>query len=101
MDSFEEGTMRVRTAGDSDYGMRFYDNENAWARGRYLTTLWPATREEIAVKAQWNQFTYVKQWQIRPGAQIIEGRVAPQGIGYPGGGMQTYVLDPEGDLLEP
>ncbi len=101
MDSFEPGTMRVRTVGDSDYGMRFYDNENAWARGRYLTTHWPATREEIAVKAQWNQFTYVKQWKIRPGARIIEGRVAPQGIGYPGGGMQTYVLDPNGDLLEP
>lgn len=101
MQSFEDGTHSVRRAGDSDYGMRFYDNENAWARGRYLTTQWPATREEIAVKASWNQFTYLKQWQIRPGAPIIEGRVGPQGVGYPGGGKQTYVLNPDRDLLEP
>ncbi|MFH8608421.1 DUF6531 domain-containing protein [Streptomyces sp. NPDC018029] len=101
MQSFEDGTHSVRRAGNNDYGMRFYDNENAWARGRYLTTQWPATREEIAVKAAWNQFTYLKQWQIRPGAPIIEGRVAPQGIGYPGGGKQTYVLNPDKDLLEP
>ncbi|WP_371548858.1 DUF6531 domain-containing protein [Streptomyces sp. NBC_00554] len=101
MQSFEEGTISVRRAGSSDYGMRFYDNENAWARGRYLTTQWPATREEIAVKAGWNQFSYLKQWKIRPGAPIIEGRVAPQGVGYPGGGKQTYVLDPDRDLLEP
>ncbi|MEU5308760.1 DUF6531 domain-containing protein [Streptomyces sp. NPDC021562] len=101
MESFEEGTITVRRAGDSDYGMRFYDGKNAWARGRYLTTQWPATREEVAVKASWNQFTFLKQWKIRPGAPIIEGRVAEQGIGYPGGGKQTYVLDPDRDLLEP
>jgi RHS repeat-associated protein len=101
MQSFEDGTLSVRRAGDSDYGMRFYDNENAWARGRYLTTQWPATREEIAVKASWNQFSFLKQWKIRPGAPIIEGRVGPQGVGYPGGGKQTYVLNPDRDLLEP
>ena len=101
MQSFEEGTITVRKAGDSDYGIRYYDNENAWARGRYLTSEWPATREQLAVKADWNQFTHLQQWQIRPGADIIEGRVAPQGLGYPGGGQQTYVLDPNRDLLEP
>jgi RHS repeat-associated protein len=101
MQSFEEGTISVRRAGNNDYGMRFYDNEGAWARGRYLTTQWPATCEEIAVKASWNQFTFLKQWKIRPGAPIIEGRVGPQGIGYPGGGKQTYVLNPDADLLEP
>ncbi len=101
MQSFEEGTITVRKAGDSDYGIRYYDDANASARGRYLTSEWPATREQLAVKADWNQFTHLQQWQIRPGADIIEGRVAPQGLGYPGGGQQTYVLDPYRDLLEP
>lgn len=31
----------------------------------------------------------------------LERRVARQDLGYPGGGMQTYVLDPDRDLLEP
>jgi hypothetical protein len=101
LQSFEPGTISVRQAGDADFGIRSYDNVNAWARGRYLTDSWPATREELAVQARWNQFTYLKQWQIRPGATIIEGRVGPQGLGYPGGGTQTYVLDPNSDLLEP
>jgi hypothetical protein len=42
-----------------------------------------------------------KLWQIRPGALFIEGRVASQGVGHPGGGRQAYVLDPDADLLEP
>ena len=68
MESFEQGTIQVRTAGPADYGMRFYDDVDAFARGRYLVTSWPATREQMAVKVSWNQFTFLKQWQIRPGA---------------------------------
>ena len=39
-----------------------------------------------------------KQWQIRPGTQIIEGATAPQGAYYPGGQLQKFVSD-LGDLL--
>jgi hypothetical protein len=45
--------------------------------------------------------TKITQFGIRPGAMIIEGNAAPQGLGYPGGKVQKCVLDPMKDLLKP
>ncbi len=72
----------------------------AFEDGRYLFETFPATRESLAVKAAsygketWNDMTYFKQWQIRPGVPFVEGRAASQGLGYSGGQIQKYILNP-------
>jgi hypothetical protein len=43
---------------------------------------------------------WFKQFRIREGAWIIEGRISSQGKGLPGGLIQKYILDPLRDLIE-
>lgn len=98
IDTFELGAIKVETAGDSTFGMRFYDGVNAQARGRYLTQDFGATREELALLGRWNQMTHIAQFQIRPGTRMITGRAAGQGVGYRGGATQMYIMNLD-DLL--
>jgi hypothetical protein len=93
IDSFEAGTIKVKTADAATFGMRFYDGVDAQAKGRYLTQDFGATREQLALPSRWNKMTNITQFQIRPGTRIITGRVAGQGLGYPGGATQMYVPD--------
>jgi hypothetical protein len=44
IDSFEAGTIKVKTADAATFGMRFYDGVDAPAKGRYLTQDFGATR---------------------------------------------------------
>jgi hypothetical protein len=85
-------------AGENSYGLRYYGG-NAAARGHSLFDTFPASRESLAVKLDWNTMQNLKQWQIRPGAPVIYGRGLPQGPGLPGGQMQRAVMSLE-DLLE-
>ncbi|MGL6159782.1 RHS repeat-associated core domain-containing protein [Microbulbifer sp.] len=101
IDSFEIETINPRQAGTSEYGTRYFDSENAKPDGRYLFETFPADRQSLALPPDWNQMEGLKQWQIRPGATIIEGRAAAQGPNYPGGQIQKYILNPSTDLLEP
>ena len=100
LQSFEAGTVGLRGAGPAEYGLRFFDGKNAQASGRYLFETFPASRESLALPPGWNQMTGITQWQIRPGATLIEGRAAAQGAGLPGGQMQKFVPN-LGDLLRP
>ena len=88
-------------AGEAEFGTRYFDNVEAVARGRYLFETFPASREGLALKSDWNKMTYFQQWRIRPGSIFLEGRASAQGIGYPGGQVQKYVMNPEKDLLFP
>lgn len=101
LQSFEIDTIQVRVAGEAEFGTRYFDNVEATARGRYLFETFPASREGLALKSDWNQMTYLQQWRIRPGAAFFEGRASSQGAGYPGGQIQKYVLNPDKDLLFP
>ena len=91
----------MREAGLGEYGLRYYDDINAFAKGRYLFDTFPASRQGLALPPEWNQMTYLKQWRVKSGTIFIEGRVAPQGANYSGGGMQKYILNPQTNLLEP
>lgn len=93
LQSFEAGTVRLQTADSATFGLR-YSGGNAIDRGRYLFDTLPASRESLALKPNWNQMTNLSQWQIPQGTKYIEGRAAAQGVGYPGGQIQRYVLDP-------
>ncbi len=91
LQSFEAGTVNLRAAGSSEFGLRFFDGVNAQARGRFLFETFPASRESLALSSRWNQMTNFTQWQIREGSMLIEGRAAAQGAGLPGGQMQKFV----------
>ena len=100
LESFDRRAMQVRTAGDSEFGIRYFDNVNAWPEGRYLFETFPASRQSLALQTEWNQMQFFKQWQIRPGTVILEGPAAAQGAYLPGGQTQQYILDID-NLLEP
>jgi len=93
LESFEIDSIRVRKATDSEYGLRYYDGIDAKARGRYIFETFPATRESLAVKTEWNQMTNVSQFKVKPGSVILEGRASSQGVGLPGGQIQKYRTD--------
>ena len=98
LESFVIPSITMRTAGPAEYGMRYFDNINAFGRGRTLFSTLPASRENLALLPEWNAMTNIKQWQIRPGATIIEGIIAPQGR-Y-GGGFKQMFTNFLTDLLE-
>ena len=96
LESFERQSIIIRYAGPSEFGIRFYDNINAKALGRYVfTTFASTTRNRLAIKIQWNKMTQLKQWQIKEGAVIIQGAAARQGIGLEGMKSQIYVNELE------
>ena len=99
--SFDVRTISVRQAGLRDYGMRFYDNSTARAGGATLFRTFPASRSSLAIRYEWNDITNFTQFQIRPGATIFEGRVAPQGPFLQGGDRQILLPSWREDLLEP
>jgi hypothetical protein len=76
MESFEVGTIGVRNAGANEYGLRYYDESKAYAKGRYLFKTFPASRESLAVKPEWNDMTKIQQWKVREGERLIEGRAS-------------------------
>ncbi len=98
LSSFNTETIRVRVAGPSEYGIRYYDNVNAYPKGRYLFDTFPASRASLAMDPTWNQMTNFRQWQIRPGTVIIEGEATSQGSYLPGGQIQKFILSLE-DLI--
>jgi hypothetical protein len=99
LQSFETQTIRLRAAGASEFGLRYFDNIKAFSRGRYLFETFPASRDALALQSRWNQMLGFTQFQLRPGAMLIEGRTAPQGA-WAGGAMQKFVLNPRMDLIE-
>lgn len=98
LQSFEEGTISVRQAGSSEFGLRYHSDPSR-AGGGYLFETFPASRESLAIKPEWNDMTGFRQYQVRPGATIIEGRASPQGPYLTGGQVQKYIYDWINNLL--
>ncbi len=96
IESFDIKTIKMDTAGNSTFGIRFYDGINAQPKGRYLfETFNPLTnRQNLALPPEWNRMTGFKQFQVKPGTIIIKGNAAPQtnfGAQYVGGETQWYI----------
>lgn len=96
-------TIKLETAGESTYGLRFYGG-NASAEGRYLfETFSPLTnRENLALPYEWNSMTGIQQFQVKSGTTMIIGAAAPQlsfGGQYTGGANQWYINN-LGDLIK-
>mgnify|MGYP002648484752 FL=1 len=66
LQSFDVRTIKVRLARTNEYGIRFHDKGlKATANGRYLFETFPASRNSLAIKPEWNNMTDIKQWQIK------------------------------------
>ncbi|NBB81402.1 MAG: hypothetical protein GVY36_18510, partial [Verrucomicrobia bacterium] len=98
LQSFEPGTITTRIAGEADFGLRFYGGVSG-PKSPYLSPTFPGgnVRSLNAVPGG-NTLQYIKQWQIRPGTPILEGRIRPA-FGQPGGGRQIYVPDFHNNLI--
>jgi large repetitive protein len=100
LQSFEPANMVVRQAGQSEFGLRFFSDSNR-AGGQYLFETFPASRESLSIKPEWSTMSGFRQFQIRPGATIIEGRAAAQGPYLTGSQMQKFILDWRSELIAP
>jgi RHS repeat-associated protein len=87
LQSFEVETISLQVADNATYGLRFYDDKNAYARGRYLFPSFDnlINRIGLALPYKWNHMTHIIQWQIQPGTIYIYGRAASQGGLHTGG----------------
>ncbi len=99
LESFDVRTIKMETAGDSTYGIRFYGG-NAQAKGRYLFETFSNTtnRNNLALPNQFNTMTGLQQFQVKSGTQMITGNTAPQlqyGSQYLGGAKQWYISNLE------
>ena len=103
LESFDIGTIKLQTAGENTYGLRFYGG-NANVEGRYLfETFSPLiNRQNLALPYEWNSMTGIQQFQVRNGIIMITGNVAVQnsfGSQYIGGAKQWYINNLE-DLIK-
>jgi RHS repeat-associated protein len=100
LQAFERGTITLREAGASEFGLRYF-SEPGRTGGSWLFETFPASRASLAVKPEWNAMTGFRQFQIRPRTPMIRGRAAPQGPYLPGGQPQSFILDWRASLIEP
>ena len=100
LQSFEVDAMRVRTAGQSEFGLRYFSDPNR-AGGSYLFETFPASRSSLAIKPEWSTMSGFRQFQVRPGSTILEGPAAAQGPFLPGGQTQKFILNWRSDLMTP
>jgi len=100
LQSGEAAETVVRLAGSNEYGIRFFGGV-AGEGGSSLFETFPASRGSLAIRQAWSTMIGFRQWQIRPGATIIESRIASQGPYLPGGGIQKYVVKWWENLIQP
>lgn len=95
LESFEIRTIKMETASDSTYGIRFYGGA-AEEKGRYLFETFSSTtnRNNLALPYEFNTMTGLQQFKVENGTQMITGIAAPQfqyGSQYVGGAHQWYI----------
>ncbi len=75
---------------------RYYDNVNAYAKGRFMTTSTSSSvfldRMGLALKPSWNGMTKVASWEIPAGTTVYKGTAAMQ---FPWIGGKTQYFVPE------
>ena len=80
MESFDIESIKVIESRKNRYALRFYDNKNAFEKGRYLfeTFTNKTNRNNLTLPFEWNEMIKIKQFQIKEGSIILKGKVAPQ-----------------------
>lgn len=101
LQSFEPGTITLRIADDSTYGLRFYGGDKSTAMSPYLNPTFPLGRvKDVNALPAHNTAEKIMQWQVQPGSPYLFGRIRAYS-GRPGGGQQLYVPNYEQNLLRP
>ena len=85
LNSFE-GKIRLKTSRGKVNAYRYYDDINAFARGRYLTNATTANPIDDLVLYN-NNATYLARWNLPKGTQYLTGKIA----GSPIGAIQYFV----------
>jgi len=75
---------------------RYYDNVNAFAKGRFMTNSTSKftflDRVGMAIRPEWNAMTKVANWEVQAGSTIYVGKTAMQ-FPWLGGKTQYFVPD--------
>ena len=105
LESFDVKSIKLDIVNDATYDLRFYDDVNAGAKGRYLfeTFTNQTNRSNLVLPYEWNGITGIQQWQVKTVTTVIKGSAAPQlqmGNEYIGGANQWYINNLD-DLLIP
>ncbi|MFC4700726.1 hypothetical protein ACFO4O_11195, partial [Glaciecola siphonariae] len=94
--TFRFGRYSEVTLAESKTLTRFYDNTNAFAKGRYMTdtsSLSSSTflnRMGLALRPSWNGMTKQAHWTVPAGSTIYKGKAATQ-FPWIGGKTQYFV----------
>ena len=83
-----KGKIRLKTSRGNVTAYRYYDDINAFARGRYLTNSTANPIDDLVLYN--NKATYLAKWNLPKGTQYLTGRIA----GSPVGAIQYFVGDP-------
>lgn len=96
--TFQYGSYTRTTLAEPMKVFRYYDNVNAFAKGRFLT---PSVsgftfvdRVGLSLRPSWNQMTKVATWELPAGTTIFQGRAAMQ---FPWLGGKTQFFAPSLD----
>jgi hypothetical protein len=81
-----EGKIRLKTSKKNLTAYRYYDDVNAFARGRFLSNV-PSNNPIKDFVLYKNQATYLAKWTIPKGTQYLVGKIAGSAIGA----MQYFV----------
>jgi hypothetical protein len=96
--TFRFGRYSEVTLVESKTLTRFYDNTNAFAKGRYMTdasALSSSTflnRMGLAMRPSWNGMTKQAHWTVPAGSTIYKGKAATQ-FPWIGGKTQYFVAN--------
>ena len=73
---------------------RYYDNVNAFAKGRFMTNSISGfsfiDRMGLAIRPKWNEMSKIAHWEIPAGTTIYQGRAAMQ-FPWLGGNVQYFM----------
>ena len=83
-----EGKIRLKTSRGNVNAYRYYDDVDAFARGRYLTNKPTANPIDDLVLYN-NKATHLARWNLPRGTQYLSGKIA----GSPVGAIQYFVGD--------
>jgi RHS repeat-associated protein len=94
--TFQNGRYTEMTLNKPIVLSRYYDNVNAFAKGRFMTNSISGSkfldRMGLALRPKWNGMTKVASWEIPAGTTIYKGRAATQ---FPWLGGKTQYFVPE------
>jgi RHS repeat-associated protein len=94
LESFDVSTLKIRRAGASEFGLRFF-GRGSKALSPWLSPTFPGgNARSLLALPPFNTMEGIAQFQIAPNSLFLSGRAAAN-FGQPGGALQYYVPELE------